>query len=579
MWTLSYNGVTHSFAEYGISDVVYSWKNQMPDKVTFSVAGRSITDDLLFAPGEIITIYRSGVKWFEGVITQTPLYGTNSVENQQYEASGGWWYLENLIYQQQWNEPIDPSNPDSDLQNVLKSRIILGQDINGDKISIGEQITDVINYARVCGANIALEAIEIDVIIPFDECKDLSCAEVIRRLLRWVPDTICYVDYSKPVPTFSFKRRAQLPVYTMKIFNDRVKNFSLQPRYDLCVPAVVLKFETTNSTNSKAWKTLTVQKYPQDASGMDYKTLVLTINLEGIKANYVAQKISTSAIDTGSLTWWKKHVPWLQNFSPNSVTIRDISRTSILPDELEDGVIADWMDKTVEEDTISAKFSYKNDDIAVIDREVVVKLKATDATTGTYKKLLSVLSAETVPDGLAKSIFESVGTLQYDGSITLIDREVEPNILRFVLNFSDGREEWKTMNAVVQEIVQHLDTGETYIKFGPAKHLGAADLAELTRSGRVLIESRNYSDRVSAEASGNGLIDQGVYCKLENTSTGEGKYGMLKFVDPNNSESTVKIDASDLTYPLTVIFREEDVCDSGVLKKRFSLASEPFIKS
>lgn len=579
MWTLRYNDVTRTLAEYGISDVTYTWKNQSTDKLNFHVSGRSITDELLFIPDSTITLYKNDEKCFEGIITQTPLYGTSSVEDHHYEASGTWWYLENLIYQQQWNAPIDPSNPDSELHEVFKSHIILGQDISGNRISIGAQITDVVDYARSCGANIELDPIDIDVVVPFDECKDLSCAEVIRRLLRWVPDTVCYTDYSGAIPKLFVKRRAQLSPHTIKIFNDRVKNFSLQPRYDLCVPAVVLKFETTHSTNSRTWKTLTVQKYPQDATGKQYKTLVLTINLEGTKANYVVQKVSTDTIDTASLAWWQKHAPWLQNFSVENVRITDVSRTSELPNELVDGVIAEWMNRRVEEDVIRAKISYKDDDVSIVDRVVTVKIKATDATTNTYKKLLSVSNAETVPDGLAKNIFESVGTLHYDGSITLSDREVDLNISRFVLNFSGGREEWEKINAVVQEIAQRLDVGETYIKFGPPKHLGAADLAELTRSGRVLIESRNYSDRVSAEPSGNGLIDQGVYCKLENTSTGVGKYGMLKFVDPNHPDYVVRINASDLTHPLTVLLRMEDVCDSGDLKKRFSLASEPFVES
>lgn len=578
MWTLQYNDSVCPFSEYGISKASYSWKNQMVDKLSFDVAGRSITDDLLFAPGSTIVIYRDGIKWFEGIITQTPLYGTSTTEKQHYEASGSWWFLENLIYQQNWSLPINPADADSELHNVLKSRIILGQDIKGNKFSIGGQITDVINYARNCGANIALDPINIEVFIPFDECKDLSCAEVIRRLLRWVPDTICYVDYSKDIPTFFFKRRAQLPVHAIDIFDGRVKSFSLQPRYDLCVPAVVLKFETTHATNNKTWKTLTVQKYPENATGTEYKSLVLTINLEGVKANCIVQEISTSMIDPSSLNWWQKHVPWLQSFSAANINIRDVSRVSKLPNELEDGVIANWMNKEVEEDVIRAKISYKNDDLSVIDHDVAVKIKATDATTGVYKKLLSVVDAETVPDGLAKNIFESVGILHYDGSITLIDQEPEENILRFVLNFSGGRKEWESMNAIVQGVVQRIDTGETIIKFGPAKHLGAADLAELTRSGRVLIEACEYTDRINAEPSGNGLVDQGMYCKLENTSMGASKYGMLKLTGSIRPDAVIKIDADDLPRSLNVSLRVEDVCDSGVLKKRFSLASEPFVE-
>lgn len=579
MWMLEYNNVVRTLSEYGISDATYFWKNQMTDKFVFSIPSRAITEDFVFAAESTIKIFRNKVKWFEGVITQTPLFGSFLREDHKYEVSGSWWYLENLIYQQAWKEPIDTSDPESQLKNIFRGHVILGQDLSGEKIPIGEQITDIINYARSCGANINLGKIDIPVYIPFDECKDLSCADAIRRLLRWVPDTIYYIDYSTEVPTIFFKRRMQLTSQTINIFDGTTKDFSLQPRHDLRVPAVVLKFETTNNTNNKTWKTTSIQKYPLNATGAEFKTLVLTVNLEGSKSNYIIQKIVTNPVDTTSLIWWQKHIPWLNQFSSANITISDVSRSSTLPEELEDGVVADWMSKTVEEDIIRAKISYKNDDISVIDRDVAVKIKVTDATSRTYKKLMSLLTAETVPENLAQHIFEAVGILHYDGYITLVDREVDTNFSQFLLNFSNGRDEWKDMNAVVQEVVQHLDTGETYIKFGPSKHLGAADLTELTRSGRLLFESRNYADRVSAEASGNGLIDQGIHCKVENTSSGDGKYNMLKFVDPENSKSVIKIDVRDLTKSLSVILREEDVCDAGILKKRFSLASEPFIES
>jgi hypothetical protein len=190
---------------------------------------------------------------------------------------------------------------------------------------------------------------------------------------------------------------------------------------------------------------------------------------------------------------------------------------------------------------------------------------------------MSLLTAESVPDDLAQSIFKSVGVLQYDGNVTLVSREVGVKYEQFLLNFSSGREEWNNINAIVQEVVDDLDSGEIRIKFGPAKHLGAADLTELTRSGRLLHESRNYGERGTGEATGSGAIDQGIYARVENTATGDLKYNMLKFVDPAEPNSVIKIDASDLSQPLQVILREEDVCESGVLKKRFSLASEPFL--
>jgi hypothetical protein len=575
MWSILFNGESHIFAEFGIGNVRRSWKNQVVDKLTFDVAGRSVFDDPVFESGSAIKIFRGNEKWFDGVITQTPVYGSAKLENHSYEASGAWWFLENLIYQQMWKIPVDSQDPDSQLTNIYKGHIILGQNLSGEKITIGTQITDIVNYANSCGANLSLGDIDIEVYIPFDECKDLSCADAIRRLLRWVPDTVCFIDYSYEVPAISFKRRAQLTSTMVDLLGGSVEQFSMQPRYDLCVPAVVLKFETNNGINGKTWKTVHVQKYPMESTGMEFKSLVLTINLEGAKSTYITQKITSTAIEASSLLWWKQHVPWLNKFSDLSVA--NVTRASDLPYELVGGAVADWMGKEVEDDVIRANVSYGNSDTAVVDQEITVKIRATDAETRDYKKLMSLFTAETVPNNLAQNIFQAVGILQYDGSVTLVGYEVGVKYEQFLLNFNSGRVEWESINAVVQEVVDNLDTGKIYIKFGPAKHLGAADLAELTRSGRELYESRNYGERETAEATGNGMIDQGVYSCVENTSTGDCKYNMLKFVDPDNANYAIKIDVGDLTQPLNVLLREEDVCESGVLKKRFSLASEPFL--
>jgi hypothetical protein len=484
--------------------------------------------------------------------------------------------LENLIYQQAWKEPVDPEENDSTLYNVYKSRVILGQDISGTRITIGQQITDVINYAISCGANLAIAAIDIPVNIPLDECKDLSCADVIRRLLRWGPDTICHLDYSSEVPEISFLRRSQMQSISVDI-SSNVSDFSIQPRHDLQVPAVVLKFETTNSVNGKTWKEAVQQKFPDTATGMEFGALVLTINLEGSSANYVIQNITTAEIDTSSVAWWQAHIPSLSNISTTNVSIDNVSRISLLPNELISGSVAPWMNKMTETDVVRCKVSYFDSNESIVDREVAVRIVATDATTGSYNKLMSLTTAEEIPANLADQIYNSVNPLQYDGMITTVAAEAVDDYFGKTLNIINGQSAWEAMNAVIQEVSEHLDSGKTMIKFGPAKHLGAADLAELTRSGRLLFVSKNSRERMTAEPIGNGLVEQGVYSRIDNTSFGTGKYKMIKFSDPASTTKNVQIDTSDIEISTaTVKFREEDVCDSGILKKRYSLASEPY---
>jgi hypothetical protein len=575
-WTLEYNGSTGTFASFGVSNVTRIRKNLLTDRVTFHVRGDSLLSPPTFAANSTVKIFNGESKWFEGIVTQTPLHCSAEEEGYAYEVAGMWWYLENIIYQQAWKEPIDPDAASPSMRSVYKSRVILGQSASGERINIGQQIADVISHAIFCGANLEIGSLDIPVNIPLDECKDMSCADVIRRLLRWVPDTICTIDYSKPTAEISFRRRSQLGSASLNI-PSTVSEFSIQPRYDLQIPAVILKFETTNNTNGKTWKEAVQQKYPANATDSTLKALVLTINLEGTKSTYVVQNITAEPIDAESVSWWRSHIPGLGSVSQSDIAVEDVSRLSSLPNELTGGSIASWMLKSAETDVIRCKISYFDGNESVVGREVAVRVTATDATTGTYRKLMSLATAEGIPSNLAKQIYDAVNPLQYDGMAVAVGSEIDRDFFGKTLNITGGQPEWASMNAIVQEVTEHLDSGKIAVKFGPAKHLGATDLAELTRSGRLLFESKNYGERTTAEASGNGVVEQGTHARVDNTSFGTGKYKMIKFVDPSNSEKSIRIDTSDIAVmAVAVKFREEDVCESGVLKKRVSLASEPY---
>ena len=574
-WKMMFNQQSFSFEELGITHLRRRRQNLLTDKVTFSIAGDGITADTLLLPNTSVTILKGTTSWFQGVVTQLPMVTSAKEAYLNYELSGPWWYLENIIYQQAWQEYQNASA----LSAIYKSHIILGQNASGERITIGEQITDIVHYAIQCGAPLALETVTLPVTIPLDECKDLSCAEAIRRLLRWVPDTVAKIDYTTSVPTLSFQRYAQLTSATVDL-NTSITSFSIQPRYDLQVPSVLLKFETTHQENQKTWKEVVQQVYPAQATGAEIKALVLTIDLEGGKSNYLIQEIVTETIQVHSIDWWKTHVPALNHVASDHIVIHQVSRQSSLPNELVHGSVAPWMQKETAVDTITADISFYDDNQYIAHQTIAIQIMATNATTGTYKKLSSLLTGETVPDGLAQAMFEALNPLQYEGNFTLVKEECEDDFWGKCLHFSNGRPEWSTMHALVQETTEILDTGTVYVRFGPAQHLGAADLVEMTRSGRSLYVSKNATERTSGEATGNGTVEQGIYHRVDNTTIGTATYKMMKFVDPADTTKTARIFMDDLEQSsLHVQFRQEDVCDSGVLKKRYSLASEPFVLS
>jgi len=579
MWFLEYQNRKKSLADWGISRATRTLRNQSTDTLTL---GQDGDDPEPFLFGEHLRIYRGTELWFQGIVSETPAFDGARRVFRNYLVSGPWYFLERTIYQQKWKESSNSSVADSPLQDVYKSHLILGQDENGNPLTIGQQIGDVIAYlSQQAGVAIALDpALDLPIPIPYDECKDLSCAEVLRRLLRWAPDTISFFDYGVDPPRLCLRRQSQLAVLTFdrNAPNSALSEVQLRPRYDLQVPAVVLKFEKTHRVDGRVWSTLETQACPAGADGTLPRSLVLTIELEGSRATYVRQKIDSEPIDSHSASWWKKHLPGLENVPAEAIAIEDVERSGTLPRELTEGSVADWMNVSAETDLVQGAISYTSDAESVYRKRVAVRLRSTDALPRTYQSLSSYTAEEDTPIGLADQLYAGVSHLPFEGRIVLEARELFPDhYMGRKLNILGGEAAWATMEAPVQEVSEELGSGRTQITLGPARHLGAADLVELTRSNRHRFPVRNALARSSGEAEGSGCVEQGKHAPLENSAYGPGQYQKMIFVHPAAPTTRrILLDAGSLTRDLSVQLREENVCVSGIVQKRLSLASEPY---
>ncbi|MDR3143751.1 MAG: hypothetical protein LBT57_02820, partial [Puniceicoccales bacterium] len=420
MWSLTYQKQRRSFASWGISRATRVLKNQATDTLTLERDGEHPS---AFAFGEMIQVHRGEEIWFQGTVTETPSFDRARKAYQRHVISGPWWFLEQTIYQQKWKESSDSSSEYSQLRDVYKSHLILGQDENGQALTLGQQIGDIIAYlSREAGLPIALDPqLDLPIFIPYDECKDLSCAEVIRRLLRWAPDTISFFDYTGEIPRLHLKRQAQLELLNLDKKDPQLglNELQVRPRHDLQIPAVVLKFEKTHTVNGRVWSTLETQAWPAGADGTAPRSLVMTIELEGSRATYVRQKISSEPIDMNSISWWKSHLPGLENISAEAITVEDVERTGELPRELTEGSVASWMNASAETDLIQARISYTSDEESVYRKRVAVKLRTTNALSKTYQFLSSYTSEESVPSGLAEQLYAGISHLPFEGQLHL----------------------------------------------------------------------------------------------------------------------------------------------------------------
>ena len=476
---------------------------------------------------------------FVGTIVSLPRTASGVIESIQYKAQGGWWWLEQITYQQPW-QMLDPST--HTLVGKVLPRIVLGQDNYAAPRSMGAEVAAAIAYAISKGAPIASGTIDTLATMPFSEQTNIPVAEVIRQAVRLQPDTVGWFDYSSGTPTFNFRAAGSLSATTIGVLSGAVDQITLTPRYDLQLPGITVNYETSYTYNGQAYTSLAT-----DTAGTttDPRAPAVIYPLQGVQADIATQAIVVQAypLSLNDTTFWTSILPWLGG-NTTGVTITGAARTgtSGYQNLLVDGTIQSWMNIGSERETISCLVSYTTKDGSGNIREVVtnraISIPVTSCATGlpissstagvlttnTYQATLSFVAAEPQPSGLAAALYASWSRLHFDGSFRMVEQEcgftANPATL---LNLSGGLSAWASMNALCPEASYDIETGTTSITCGTFGRLQADSLVAFWRG----IHHYRYAFHAASKASGSsasGSIITGA-SNVARLSTCEGDSG------------------------------------------------------
>lgn len=571
MYTLKFGELEKSFEELGVISANLFRKNAAADEI--NIVSSKKFGGLGLEEGDAIELFEDGTRRFCGYVEKLP--SNSSALRRSHSvliAKSAWGELESIIYQQLWASANTESGT-AVLKPCWRSKVVLGQNSDGEKIALKAQIEDILEYAISCGANFQIGEISCESDMLLDEATDLTCAEALVRILKWVPSHLAFFDYSQSgLPVLNIGLSQDVQTCEISEVSHKILRMEIASRKDLRVDGVAIKYERNNANGDFDWISVEEDVWPKGFDSKSKNALVMSVELGGNRSSCTSYKVECESIIPSSKNWWKKKIPALPQ--TNDIEIIEYKRDfPTLSREIAKGSLPNEGSYRIERDYISAKIRYTDENNNVLVKNVGVSLQATNAISGTYNVWRQNGWAEPTPEGLAKSIYEAMSAFHYDGEISLAAQKAENFAMK---NISPDASEFgfENVKSPISSMNEDLSRGILKLRFGPPKHLYPDRLVEFFRMNRPRRNPSNDFSRNSGKTSANTQVSFNGETFAENGGQGDGHYERLLIRNEGDSK-IIDLNASDLPQNETAFFRRIFICHEGKLCTSYVLMTPP----
>lgn len=371
----------------------------------------------LLQPGDEVTVKYNNATVFKGEVSRIlDRHGRGDDRIQDVTVAGPWDQLGRLVFKQTWgNQTV----------NFSSSRVILGQTAAGVAQTMAAQIAEIADYAaQYCGMELASADNHAPLMcLPLDEARDITCADAIRRELRFFPKLIVRFDYASGTPALQIvdPAHADTASYMASIpMTAREYTYNAHPvKYvDVTVDAVEIAVNGDAASFHQEYPAI-----PSGTSPLDVLHVTVPLANGGGSTTNESFKIETELLPgqdgspyTGldDKNWWKAKHPRLENVAPTAIEISDARRNDSGETNVYQRILKNAKDEVeaagkhcrVTRFTCKCKISttdYEEEEI-----HLSMDFLTTDATTRTYTVQTgsTATAGEELPAGLAQALYE-----------------------------------------------------------------------------------------------------------------------------------------------------------------------------
>ena len=369
---------------------------------TDTFTARGLPAGLLKAGDEVTVDYNGAVVFRGDVKTIVDRHGRGDERVQDVTVAGPWDRLNRLVFRQAWG---------AGNLAISSSRVILGQTAEGLPQTMAAQLDEIVGFAAdPCGIEAGNNGAPAQY-LPLDEARDITCADAIRRELRFFPKLVVRFDYSSATPALVI----DAPSATDAAYVASVPKTDREYVYDAhpvsCVDVTVDAVDIAINGDDLSFH----QTYPADGDTDDLDCLHVTVPLARGGGSVTSEtfKIESEEIPgaLNSVSWWKSKHPRLANVAESAISFasnptRSPSNYGYIVKNAREEIEAAGKHCEVSRFTCKVKIETADD----VEDEVTLTMDflTTDARSGTYTVQTgsTATAGEELPAGLAQALYE-----------------------------------------------------------------------------------------------------------------------------------------------------------------------------